>query len=153
MLEIVLQGLVLYLTFVHPVLEATRLLRKVNTSEEKISNLVVSIVLLWLLEVLDSFLLSQLIAAKNLYFVVRLAFSLYLLSPVHHGGLRLYKVFLKDVVLSIAPTVEGLVQDHIAQFRSLGTVDWALHLGRKSVVFLAQCFSAGKEVVVANVNQ
>ena len=125
MIDFVLRFTLWVLTFVHPLFVAYQMCtRATPPTSQEVFNTTAALIFFWVAEVLDGLLLSHLIAARNLYYIVRIFFCLYLLHPRSQGATYLYNKLLKGVVEEYGDAVDSAVTDHLDEFRTTGAVQY-----------------------------
>ncbi|RNF05791.1 hypothetical protein TraAM80_04324 [Trypanosoma rangeli] len=102
-----------------------------------ITNLTLAMMLLWLLEVLDSLVLAHLLSMRALYICGRIILSLYLLHPQFRGATRVYNRFLAVSVARYAPLVDDLMAQHLVELERSGIFCYVGTAGR-SVILAAR---------------
>lgn len=105
-----------------PLILAARSIRSPTARPVETFNYTLSLVMIWFLEMMDAVVLSRLIAAKVLYMVVRIAFTLYLLHPFYLGATVVYARCLQGFVESYSSSIDLLITNQLKELRSTGVV-------------------------------
>lgn len=120
-----------YLSFIHPLYVGAKLCRKPSPNPKDVENCAIAFAFLWVLEMADHMLLSELIAMRNVYLLVRILVCLYFFNPNFHGALTIFKASgLKALVESYGSTVDETVTANLKTFRNQGLIEYAVDAGK-----------------------
>ena len=109
MLELLLRGYLVYLSFVQPVIYGAQLCHSPNPDPLQVTNVTLTLIFSWLLEVADVIFLSSFIAMRWLYICARIVLALYFAHPRFLGATQIYSKFFATFVDNYSPVIDSIV--------------------------------------------
>lgn len=128
MLTFILRSYLTYISFVQPVIYGAQLCRSPTPDPLQVTNVTLTLVLSWLLEIADAAFLTSFIAMRSLYLVARIILCLYFAHPRFSGAVQIYSRCFAGPVETYAPLLDALVMRHIEAIGALGGVRYISYM-------------------------
>lgn len=124
MLELLLRGYLVYLSFVQPVIYGAQLCHSPNPDPLQVTNVTLTLIFSWLLEVADVIFLSSFIAMRWLYICARIVLALYFAHPRFLGATQIYSKFFATFVDNYSPVIDSIVMRHVQTIGESGFMQY-----------------------------
>ncbi|KPA81822.1 hypothetical protein ABB37_04087 [Leptomonas pyrrhocoris] len=124
MFELLLRGYLVYLSFVQPVVYGAQLCHSPNPDPQQVTNVTLTLIFSWLLEVADVVFLSSFIAMRWLYVCARIVLALYLAHPRFLGSVQIYRKLFATLVDNYSPVVDSIVVRHVQTIGESGLMQY-----------------------------
>ncbi|KAG5464491.1 hypothetical protein LSCM1_00681 [Leishmania martiniquensis] len=128
MLEILLHGYLWYLSFVQPVVYGAQLCHTPDPDALQVTNVTLTLIFAWLLEVADVLFLSSFIAMRWLYLCARIVLALYLAHHRFLGAVKVYQRLFASLVDTYAPAIDSVVVRHVQTIGDSGLIQYGTQL-------------------------
>lgn len=113
MLELLLRGYLVYLSFVQPVVYGAQLCHSPDPDVRQVTNVTLTLIFAWLLEVADVLFLSSFIAMRWLYLCARITLALYFSHHHFLGAVQVYERLFSSLVDTYLPVIDSVVVHHV----------------------------------------
>ncbi|CAG9584203.1 conserved hypothetical protein [Leishmania major strain Friedlin] len=124
MLEFLLRGYLVYLSFVQPVIYGAQLCRSPDPDALQVTNVTLTLIFAWLLEVADVLFLTPFIAMRWLYLCARIVLALYFSHHRFLGAVQVYERFFSSLVDTYFPVIDSVVVRHVQTICSSGLAQY-----------------------------
>lgn len=128
MLETLLRGYLVYLSFVQPVIYGAQLCHSPSPDPQQVTNVTLTLIFAWLLEVADVLFLSSFIAMRWLYLAARVVLALYFAHPRFLGATQVYRKLFATLIDTYSPAIDAIVVRHVATIGESGIMQYGAYL-------------------------
>ncbi|KAG5490810.1 hypothetical protein JKF63_00932 [Porcisia hertigi] len=128
MLELLLRSYLVYLSFVQPVIYGAQLCRSRHSDALQVTNVTLTLIFAWLLEVVDVLFLSPLMAMYWLYLCARIVLALYFAHPRFVGAVQVYQRLFAGLVDTYSPVIDAVVVRHVQIIGDWGLIQYGTHV-------------------------
>eukprot|EP00758_Cryptobia_borreli_P018128 Tbor_TRINITY_DN646_c0_g1::TRINITY_DN646_c0_g1_i1::g.1531::m.1531/K17279/REEP5_6; receptor expression-enhancing protein 5/6 len=147
--EFFLQSCLWYVSFVHPIYIGAKLCSAQDTREKDIKNCTISFAFIWLIELADQLILSDLIAMKNFYLFMRIILCLYILHPQFCGALRLYeRCGIKTLIETHGEMIDTHITNNLNLFSHQGAVKYGQETLQNILLIAKSAISVGFKLLI-----
>ncbi|KAI5691698.1 hypothetical protein MNV84_08431 [Leishmania braziliensis] len=124
MLELLLRGYLVYLSFVQPVIHGAQLCHSTDPDALQVANVTLTLIFAWLLEVADVLFLSSIFAMRWLYLCTRIVLALYLANHRFLGAVQIYQRLFASLVDTYFPVIDSVVVRHMQVIGDSGLIQY-----------------------------
>ncbi|KAK7202274.1 hypothetical protein NESM_000298900 [Novymonas esmeraldas] len=124
MLEFLLRGYLGYLSFVQPVIYGAQLCHSPHPDPVQVTNVTLTLIFAWLLEVADVLFLSSFIAMRWLYLCARIVLALFFAHPRFLGAVAVYQRLFANLVDVYSPAIDSIVVRHVQSIGDSGLIQY-----------------------------
>ncbi|CCW70058.1 unnamed protein product [Phytomonas sp. Hart1] len=125
----ILNVLLGFFTFLHPIICSARLSMEKSPDPQQVTNITLALILGWLISFFDTLFVSHSFTLGSLYLLARTVFCMYLSHPSLLGALKIHETFLAPLFDAYAPSVDDLVVQHIDAMAKSGVKDYTIEMG------------------------
>ncbi|CCW63238.1 unnamed protein product [Phytomonas sp. EM1] len=125
----ILNVLLGYFTFLHPLIYSAQLTKEKSPDPRQVTNITLALILGWLISFSDALFLSPFFTMRSLYLLVRIILCMYLSNPTLLGALKIYEKFLAPLFDTYSPCVNDLVVQHIDTMTESGVNKYVVSMG------------------------
>jgi hypothetical protein len=150
MLESLLRGYLVYLSFVQPVIYGAQLCRSTNSDPLQVTNVTLTLIFSWLLEVADAVFLSSFIAMRWLYVCARIVLALYFAHPRFLGAVRIYRKLFATLVDNYSPVIDSMVIRHVETIGESGLMQYGAYVSAELMRGVAAVGGIAKTLLEAS---
>lgn len=151
MLETLLRGYLVYLSFIQPVVYGAQLCRSTSPDPVQVTNVTLTLIFAWLLEVADVVFLSSFIAMRWLYLAARIVLALYFAHPRFLGAVRIYRKLFASLVDTYSPVIDSVVMRHVQTIGDSGLMQYGAVLSTGLLRGMAAVAGIAKTLMEASV--
>ncbi|GET93747.1 hypothetical protein, conserved [Leishmania tarentolae] len=128
MLEFILRCLLVYLSFVQPVIYGAQLCHSQEPDAQQVTNVTLTLIFAWLLEVVDVVFLSSFIAMRWLYLCARIILALYFSHHRFLGAVQVYQRLFSSLVDAYFPVIDTVFVHHVQSICNSGLIQYGAQL-------------------------
>ncbi|KPI87049.1 hypothetical protein ABL78_3861 [Leptomonas seymouri] len=150
MLELLLRGYLVYLSFVQPVIYGAQLCHSPHPDPLQVTNVTLTLIFSWLLEVADVIFLSSFIAMRWLYVCARIVLALYFAHPRFLGAVQIYRKLFLNLVDNYSPVVDSIVVRHVETIGESGLMQYGALVSAGLMRGVAAVGGIAKTLLVAS---
>lgn len=138
-----------YLTYVQPVVYGAQLCRSEQPDPNQVTNVTLTLIFAWVMEVADKLFLSSFIAMRTVYITGRIVLCLYFVHPKFLGAQRTYNKLFGGLVDTYLPMVDDLLLRHVAAVGEWGVVRYATTVGMTILRGVSEVFDIARRLLEA----
>ncbi|KAG5465233.1 hypothetical protein GH5_00694 [Leishmania sp. Ghana 2012 LV757] len=124
MLEFLLRGYLWYLSFVQPVIYGAQLCHSPHPDALQVTNVTLTLIFAWLLEVADVLLLSSFISIRWPYLCARILLALCFAHHRFLGAVKVYQKLFATLVDAYSPVIDCVVGRHMQTIGDSGLIQY-----------------------------
>lgn len=147
MLVALLRGLLAYVMYVRPVMYGARLCKSESPDPKQVTNITLTLIFNWILELADLVFLSSFIASRNLYTVARIVVCLYFAHPRFLGALSVYEKAVAPLIDAYGPMVDSLFMQHMDAIARSGIVHYCTAVSMSFFRIVTEVFDIAKRLM------
>lgn len=150
MLELLLRGYLVYLSFVQPVIYGAQLCHAAAPDPLQVTNVTLTLIFAWLLEVADVLFISSFIAMRWLYLCGRIILALYFAHPRFLGAVQVYRRVFASLVDVYSPVIDSIVVRHVQTIGDSGLIQYGTQMCTGMLRGLAALAAMAKALLEAS---